>query len=104
MGGLPKLGDKFNLKSVKKNIIKSYIIGKHVNYFKKKIGNSVKYQTSFNLKKGLEDIFKDLRLHRQIKTTVLLSPASASYDQYKNFNERGLEYKKLVKFYAKRYL
>ena len=29
LGGLPKKKDKFILKNVKKNIIKSYIIGEH---------------------------------------------------------------------------
>jgi len=102
VGGLPKLGDKFNLRSVRENIIKSYIIGKHVSYFKKQIGKSVEYKTSFNLKKGLEDIFEDLQLHRQIKTTVLLSPASASYDQFNNFVERGNQFKRLTLKYAKK--
>ena len=37
VGGLPKLGDKFKLKNLKKNIIKSYIIGKNINYFNKQI-------------------------------------------------------------------
>ena len=101
VGGLPKLGDKFNLKSVRKNIIKSYIIGKNINYFKKQIEKSVKYKISFNLKKALEDIFKDLQSHLKIKATVLLSPASASYDQFSNFAERGNQFKKLTFKYAK---
>ena len=33
--------------------------------------------------------------------TVLFSPASASYDQFKNFKDRGNKFKNLVKFYAK---
>jgi UDP-N-acetylmuramoylalanine--D-glutamate ligase len=102
VGGLPKSGDKFNLKSVRKNIIKSYIIGKHINYFKKKIEKSVKYKISFNLKKALEDIFKDLQLYKRIKVVVLLSPASASYDQFNNFVERGNQFKKLTFKYAKK--
>ena len=36
--------------------------------------------------------------------TILLSPASASYDQYLNFEHRGNEFKKLSKLYARKYL
>ena len=102
MGGLPKLGDKFNLKRLRKNIIKSYIIGKSINYFKKQIGKSIECKISFNLKKALEDIFKDLQLHRKVKSIVLLSPASASYDQFNNFTERGNQFKKLTLKYARK--
>ena len=35
VGGLPKVGDKFDLSSYKTNIIKAYIIGSKPNFFKK---------------------------------------------------------------------
>ena len=34
------------------------------------------------------------------KTTILLSPSAASYDQYKNFVDRGNKFKKYVKLYV----
>ena len=30
------------------------------------------------------------------KKTILLSPAAASFDQYKNFENRGIQFKKLI--------
>jgi UDP-N-acetylmuramoylalanine--D-glutamate ligase len=63
----------------------------------------VQYKISFNLKKALDDILKDLILHKKIKSTVLLSPASASYDQFNNFAERGNQFKKLIFKYAKQF-
>ena len=102
VGGYPKLGDRFNLNKVSKNIIKSYIIGKNTNYFKKQIGKSTKYKLSFNLKKAMQDIFKDLLLLNKAQATVLLSPASSSYDQFNNFTERGDQFKRLTMKYAKK--
>ena len=37
------------------------------------------------------------------KLTILFSPASASYDQFKNFVERGEKFKNLVKQNAKKF-
>ena len=64
----------------------------------------VKHKSSFTLEKALQDIFKDLLSLRQQQATVLLSPASASYDQFDNFTERGNNFKKLSLKYARKYL
>ena len=104
VGGLPKLSDKFRLQGVKKNIIKSYIIGKNINYFKKQIGKTLEYKSSFTLEQALKDIIKDLFLLDQKQATVLLSPASASYDQFNNFAERGNRFKLLTFKYARKFL
>jgi UDP-N-acetylmuramoylalanine--D-glutamate ligase len=100
-GGLPKIKDKFNLEGLSSNIIKSFIIGKKTNYFKNQINKKIKYKISFNLKNAIKDVFKELLLIKNRKATVLFSPASASYDQFSNFVDRGNKFKKLTKFYAK---
>ncbi len=53
---------------------------------------------------ALRDIFKDLMLSDQKEATVLLSPASASYDQFNNFAERGNHFKKISLKYARKFL
>ncbi len=104
LGGLPKANDKINLHKLKKNIIKSYIIGKNVNFFKKQLKRKVHYEVCVNLKKSIIQIFKDIKLFKKKNNSILLSPASASFDQYQNFEKRGNEFKKLSKFYARKYL
>ena len=104
VGGKPKIGDKFNLVKLKKNIIKSYIIGKNLNKFKNLLGGKVNYELCRSLKNAIFLIFKDIKKFNHKDITVLLSPASASYDQYENFEERGNEFKKLIKTYAGKYL
>ena len=49
-------------------------------------------------------VFKDIKKIKDMKITILFSPASASYDQFKNFEERGKLFKKLIKYNAKKYL
>ncbi len=104
VGGLPKDNDKINLRYLKDNIIKSYIIGKNTNFFKKQLKNKVKYSISKNLKKAIINILKDIRLLKKTSSTILFSPSAASFDQFKNFEIRGSEFKKLSKKYAKKYI
>ena len=104
-GGLPKKGDKLQLGNLKKNIAKTYIIGKHMKFFQKQLKGKTKLQLCKNLKKAIVSIFKDIKkIKRNEKIIVLLSPASASYDQYANFEIRGDEFKKLSRLYANKFI
>tara|TARA_B110000027_G_C16118069_1_gene301268 strand:- start:1928 stop:3217 length:1290 start_codon:yes stop_codon:yes gene_type:complete len=103
-GGLPKVKDKFNFQGISKNITKSFIIGKTTTYFKNQLTKKIKYKISFNLKNAVKDIFKELLLIKNNEATVLFSPASASYDQFNNFVDRGNEFKKITKKYVKKFL
>ena len=104
VGGLPKLKDKFKLQNVKKNIIKSYIIGKNINHFIKQVEKVIEYKSSHTIEGALQDIMKDLFLLKKKQATILLSPASASYDQFNNFAERGNYFKKNSFKYARKFI
>ena len=100
-GGQPKQNDKFEIDQFKKKIIKAYIIGNHKNFFIKQIGKKIKFETVSNLNTALNRLFRSFDKNK--KLTILFSPASASYDQFKNFVERGEKFKNLVKFNAKKF-
>ena len=89
---------------VRKNIIKSYLIGKNIEFFKKQIQNKISFSVTNNLKRTLIEILKDIKLSRLKDNIILLSPAAASYDQFMNFEKRGEEFKKLSKFYARKFI
>ena len=101
-GGLPKLGDKIEINEVKKNILKAYIIGKNTKYFKRFLNGNINFEISSNMKNAVISIFKDIKKIKDKNLNILLSPASASYDQYKNFEERGNKFKKLILKYARK--
>jgi UDP-N-acetylmuramoylalanine--D-glutamate ligase len=96
VGGLPKYKDHFYLQKIKKRIFKAYIIGKKTSFFKKQIGNNIKYTISKNIRNAVNNIYKDLKLNENSKSTILLSPAAASYDQFNNFEYRGNYFKNLI--------
>ena len=103
VGGLAKMGDKLYLEKLKKNIIKSYVIGKNIKYFSNFLKNKVTYEVTRTIKNSLFSIFKKISQNPHKKFTILLSPASASFDQYDNFVDRGNEFKKTAKLYANKY-
>ena len=96
VGGLPKKQDHFYLKSVKKRIVKAYIIGKNISFFKKQIKKSIPFSVSRNIGNAVNNIYKDLKLNKNSKKTILLSPAAASFDQFNNFENRGRYFKNLI--------
>ena len=100
-GGQPKKNDKINIDQFRKKIVKAYIIGNHTNFFIKKIRKKIKFEVTKNLKVTVNKIFKFL--NKKQKLIILFSPASASYDQFKNFVERGEKFKNLVKYNAKKF-
>ena len=104
VGGQPKKNEKILLKSLKKNIVKSYLIGKNINFFKKQIKFNVEYSIAGNLKNSIVQIMRDIRTQNRKNNSILLSPASASYDQFSNFEDRGNKFKKLSIKYARKYI
>ena len=99
---MPKKDDKFNLTNLKKNIVKSYIIGKNVSFFKNQIRNKLNYKIVKNLNNAVRQILKDIKISNLKDNKILLSPASASFDQFLNFEHRGDKFKKISRFYARR--
>ncbi len=104
VGGLPKKNDRITLDEFKKNIVKSYIIGKNINFFKKQIKSKVNFHVSKNLRNSIIKILQDIKSFKRKNNSILLSPASASYDQFSNFEKRGEEFKKLSKHYARKFI
>ena len=102
LGGLPKTDDKINVDKIKKRIAHAYIIGKKPLFFANYLRGKVKYTIKKSLKDVLKIIFKNQR-NVDKKITVLFSPASASFDQFKNFEDRGNKFKKYTKTYVKRF-
>ena len=60
VGGLPKKGDFIDIKKLKKNILKSYIIGKNINFFKRQLQNNVEYCVAKTLDISLKQIISDI--------------------------------------------
>ena len=102
IGGLPKKGDKFLLKKNDCKKIKLYIFGKNQKFFINQLKNKMAFKSFLNLKSLIAKVFLDIKNENNfIKKTILFSPASASFDTFKNFEERGKYFNKLIKNYIK---
>ena len=97
VGGLPKLKDKIDLKYLKNNIIKSYIIGKNTGFFKAQLRNKVKILVLKSMRKAVIKILQDIKFSKEKDCTILLSPGAASFDQFKNFETRVTNLKSYAK-------
>ena len=95
VGGMFKKGDKFNLyKGYYKNI-RAYIIGLNKKYFENQFKNKIKFKYFGNLSNAILEIKKEIKNDKN-KKTILFSPAAASFDQFKNFENRGEYFNKII--------
>ena len=97
LGGIYKKGDKFNLSKTYFKNIKAYIYGKNRKFFNKELKGKIKNENFYNLNSALKKVFMIIKKKKHIKQTILFSPSAASFDSFKNFEERGYYFNKLVK-------
>ena len=98
VGGLAKKGDKFLLSKNDCSNSKAYIFGKDKSFFINELKNVMKYESFINLKSLIKKIFIDMRSNiNQKHLTILFSPSAASFDGFKNFEERGKYFNNLIK-------
>ena len=65
-----------------------------------KLENKIDYQNFNNLKDALKKIITIVKKNRFSHQTILFSPSAASFDNFKNFEDRGLYFNKLIKKYS----
>ncbi len=88
-GGLPKAGGISSLSPLFSHIAKAYLIGEAAAEFAATLGEAVPYEISGTLDKAVEHAARDAQEDGRDGNVVMLSPACASFDQYKNFEIRG---------------
>ncbi|MEX3010101.1 UDP-N-acetylmuramoyl-L-alanine--D-glutamate ligase [Hoeflea sp. TYP-13] len=88
-GGLPKEGGIQPLSSWYSHIVKAYLIGEAAPSFAATLGRNVAYEIAETLDRAVARAAADAAEDGSEEPVVLLSPACASFDQYKNFEIRG---------------
>lgn len=97
LGGIYKKGDKLELKKKDLSNVTAFIYGENKNLFIKQLRSKVKFNNYLNLEDAVKNVFSIIKTKRFIKYTILFSPCAASFDSFKNFEERGLYFNRLVK-------
>ncbi len=95
IGGVFKEKNLLKLKNMLHKINKAFIIGENTEIFEKFFReNNVKYELSISLSRAFSSCLAFAQ--KLEKSTILLSPAAASFDQFNNFEHRGAIFSELV--------
>ena len=88
-GGLAKEGGISSLGEFMPRIAKAYLIGEAAPEFAATIGTRAPFEISGTLTQAVAHAAADALRDAADEPVVLLSPACASFDQFKNFEKRG---------------
>ncbi len=102
LGGIPKKKDKFTLSKKNFHNIRGFIYGENKKFFNKTLKGKIKFENFYSLKDALSKIFSIIKRNKNIHQTILFSPSAASFDSFKNFEERGHYFNKLIYKYVDR--
>ena len=95
-GGKPKTGGIASLAEFFPRIRKAYLIGEAAKEFAQTLEGKVPYEISGVLSAAVEAAARDAGTAKVKEPVVLLSPACASFDQYRNFEVRGKAFADVV--------
>ncbi len=95
LGGLAKKGDKLKLKKKYFPNIKAYVYGKDRNLLIKSLPYQISYKSSSTLMKIMKNLKNNIEKDNT-KKVILFSPCAASFDQFKNFEDRGKFFNKII--------
>jgi UDP-N-acetylmuramoylalanine--D-glutamate ligase len=95
-GGKPKTGGITSLAEFFPRIRKAYLIGEAAQEFATTLGTKVPHEISQTLDVAVAAAARDADAAGLASPVVLLSPACASFDQYRNFEIRGNRFRELV--------
>jgi UDP-N-acetylmuramoylalanine--D-glutamate ligase len=95
-GGRPKAGGIESLVPHFPRIRKAYLIGEAANEFARTLDGRVTYEVSDTLDQAVMHAAADARLSSASTPIVLLSPACASFDQFRDFEARGDAFRSAV--------
>src|SRR3954469_7954151 len=95
-GGKPKTGGIAGLTEYFPRIRKAYLIGEAAQDFSGTLGSAVPHEISETLEVAVAHAARDAEASGLADAVVLLSPACASFDQYRNFEIRGNRFRDLV--------
>jgi UDP-N-acetylmuramoylalanine--D-glutamate ligase len=96
-GGKAKTGGIAALSGFFPRIRKAYLIGEAAAEFASTLGTQVPHEIVATLDKAVEAAARDAQGSNAKEPVVLLSPACASFDQYRNFEVRGAAFRELVR-------
>lgn len=88
-GGLPKEGGIEPLRGLFSRVARAYLIGEAAPAFAATLGEGVPYEIAGTLDAAVGRAARDAANDEAAEPVVLLSPACASFDQFRNFEVRG---------------
>jgi UDP-N-acetylmuramoylalanine--D-glutamate ligase len=97
LGGKAKDGGITTLRDYFSKIEKAYLIGAATDDFASTLDGHVRYERCGTLETAVARAAEDALSSNAREPVVLLSPACASYDQYRNFEIRGDHFRNLVR-------